>query len=250
MGWYHPTWGHDLKYFLCCCSGLITCWHLLPLLRSEGPSVCAHPLHTLQFVFMTVVTLLISKSPWNFQIRLIFKRGVVFLISIFFQKVTYFHFFPVFTYLKSPFTSIAILIWEKMCESSDLSWVYGCVSCALQVQGPWRELQFNPNEWGHYVSAYNMNKLCKWICCYTTMPLLSKHKQYCTNGQMFRMLKYDETCSRGGIPHFTYSHIRGNCARLQKSPLCKRMNHWPLPRAQYFNEIIFWPALTYFYGTC
>lgn len=150
-------------------------------------------------------------------------------------------------FLSSFFIYIYIMgkVWVSRPEG-----VYGCVSCSLQVQGPWRELQFCPNEWGHYVSAYNINKLCKWICCYTTMPLLSKHKQYCTNGQMFRMLKYDETCSRGGIRHF-YIHTYGeNRTGLQKSPLCKCMNHKWLPRALYFNEIIFWPALTYFYGPC
>lgn len=46
----------------CCCSGLITCWHLLSLLRSGGLSVRAHPLHTSEFLFPSVLTQFVSAS--------------------------------------------------------------------------------------------------------------------------------------------------------------------------------------------
>lgn len=107
-------------------------------------------------------------------------------------------------------------------------WAYGCVSRRLQVQGPWRELQFNPNEWGHYVSAYNIEKLCKWIRCYTTMLLLSKHKQHCTNGQMFTMLKYDEIRPRGGIHDYTYTH-KGRLRWFTKSSSLQMYESWSAP---------------------
>ena len=139
-------------------------------------------------------------------------------------------------------------MWETMWTHRP-EWAYGCVSCTLQVQGPWRELQFNPNEWGHYVSAYNIEKLCKWIRCYTTMLLLSKHKQHCTNGQMFTMLKYDEIHPRGGIHDYTYTH-KGKIALVYKRLLFA--NLWIMVRSHECwtsMKLTFWPAPTDFYRT-
>lgn len=72
-----------------------------------------------------------------------------------------------------------------------------------------------------------MEKLCKWIRCYTTMLLLSKHKQQCTNGQMFTMLKNDGICPRGGTHDYTYTH-KGSLHQFTNAPL-EFMNHSLLP---------------------
>lgn len=88
---------------------------------------------------------------------------------------------------------------KKLCEPTDVSGCMGVcpVVCRSRgLEGSCSSIQMNG---GHYVSAYNIEKLCKWIRCYTTMLLLSKHKQHYTNGQMFTLLKYDENCPRGGI---------------------------------------------------
>lgn len=138
-----------------------------------------------------------STPIWQFRIVfkfLHFKSFSLFLHSSVYIKV----------YCRS-ISKCIYSMWETVWGNRP-EWVYGCVSCRLQVQGPRRELQFNPNEWGHYVSAYNIEKLCKWIRCYTTMLLLSKYKQHCTNGQMFTMLKHDEIHPRGDIYDYMYAH--------------------------------------------
>ena len=101
---------------------------------------------------------------------------------------------------------VNVSMWQTVQTQSTDLWV-----CVLLSAGPgaWRELQFKPNEWGHYVSAYNIKKLCKWICCYTTMLLLSKHKQHFTNGQVLTVLKYDKICFGGSKQGYMYTHEGG-----------------------------------------
>lgn len=156
------------------CRHKITCRHMLSLLRSSNlqyDTWSLHILHTSEFMhdYNTICVHLSKSISW--------------------------------TFLSYTLSECSLNVWAPRPE-----WAYGCVSCGLQVQGLWRELQFNPNGWLHYVSAYNIKKLCKWIRCYTTMLLLSKHKQHCTNGQMFTTLKYDEICPWGGIHDYTYTH--------------------------------------------
>lgn len=128
----------------------------------------------------------------------------------------------------------------KVCVPTDLYEHMEVCPVVCRSRGLKGSLQFNPNEWGHYVSAYDTEKLYKWIRCYSTMLLLSKHKQRCTNVQMFTMSKYDEIHPRGGIHDYTVcTHTSEDCASLQKACLGVFMNHRPRRQILNFNEISF-----------
>lgn len=79
---------------------------------------------------------------------------------------------------------------------------------------------------GRYARPYAIAKLCKWFRCYTTILVLSKHKQQPTNGQMFTTLDDVEICTRGGVHMwFLYVHMRFHWGEFRKE-MCSPEKQW------------------------
>ena len=103
----------------------------------------------------------------------------------------------------------------------------------------------SPNKWAAYVRAYNITKLCKWICCYTTILLLSKHMQLHTNTQTLTgMLKWTGIQESGHPRNCVYAHYPSSLQKASRSRCIKHpfslffSGWWGLPE-------IFWRIMHY-----